>query len=283
MIQAKVADLFETTKPRILLLVILSALVGFLLSAKTFPISLLCHTLLGTALVCASCNSLNQLLERDVDAKMKRTRMRPLPAGRLRPNEVLIFGCSIGIVGMIYLASAVNGRTAILGALALGTYLFVYTPLKKKTPLCTWIGAVPGATPVLMGWTAARPSIDLGGWILFAIVFLWQLPHFFAIASMYREDYAAAGLPMLPVKDMASANRQTVTYSLGLLVVSLLPFTLGQAGIFYFFGALILGLIFSMLGICVLMHKWGVSCRMVFFSSIIYLPVLLTLMVMDKT
>ncbi len=277
-----VRDLFQTTKPRILLLVLLSTYVGFFLAAKNFSAILLFHTLVGTGLVCASCNSLNQLLERDTDSRMRRTQNRPLPAGRLRPGDVLIFGCALGIAGLAYLFVVINFLTALLGAIALGSYLFVYTPLKKRTPLCTLIGAVPGAAPVLMGWTAGCNALNLEGWILFVIVFLWQLPHFFAIATMYREDYAAAGLPMLPVQDMPCANRQIVLYSLGLLLVSLLPTTLGIAGLWYFCGALILGGFFAGMGICLMMNIGGVTSRAVFFSSIVYLPLLFALLVMDK-
>ncbi len=275
-------DLFETTKPRILLLVILSTLVGFLLATEARAAGLLFATLIGTALVCASCNSLNQLLEKDMDAKMQRTRKRPLPAGRLTPLQVLIFGCALGTLGLVYLAFAVNLLTALLGALSLGMYLFIYTPLKRKTPLCTLIGAVPGAAPVLMGWTAGSGTIDAGGWILFSIIFLWQLPHFFAIATMYREDYAAADFPMLPVRDMGAANRQIVIYSAGLLLVSLSPTLIGLAGMLYLYAALALGVLFLALGIGSLIPKLGISPRMLFFSSIVYLPVLLTLLVVDK-
>ncbi len=280
---SKARDLFETTKPRILVLVLLSTFVGFYLASQDISMGLLWHTLLGTALVCASCNSLNQLMEQDTDAKMRRTQNRPLPSGRLRPNDVLIFGCTLGIAGLAYLALAVNFLTAIVGALALGSYLFIYTPLKRRTPLCTLIGAVPGAAPVLMGWTAGRGTLGLDGWILFVILFLWQLPHFFAIGTMYLEDYSAAGMPMLPVCDMPCANRQSALYSIGLLLVSVLPSFNGLAGLVYFYGALILGGIFAFMAIGLAMNKWGVSARMVFLSSIAYLPLLFTLLVMDKT
>ncbi len=282
MILTRARDLVETTKPRILVLVMLSTFVGFFLAADKFSASLFFHTLLGTAFVCASCNSLNQLLEIGSDAKMRRTQNRPLPAGRLQPGEVLVFGMVLGLDGLLYLSIAVNVLTALVGAVALASYLFIYTPLKRKTPWCTTVGAVPGAAPVLMGWAAARGSLDLGGWILFIIVFLWQLPHFYAIAMMYSEDYAAAGMPMLPAYNMRMANRQITFYSLGLLFVSILPALMGLAGPVYLCGALILGLLFAGMGLGLALNKWGVSARMVFFASIIYLPLLFTLMVMNK-
>ncbi len=283
MIISRARDLIETTKPRILLLVMLSTFVGFFLASDKLSMTLLFHTLLGTAFVCASCNSLNQLIEMDSDAKMRRTQNRPLPAGRLQPGEVLIFGLVLGLDGLLYLAVAVNTLTALVGAIALVSYLFIYTPLKRKTPLCTTVGAIPGAAPVLMGWVAARGSLDLGGWILFVILFLWQLPHFYAIAMMYSEDYAAAGMPMLPAYDMRMANRQITIYSLGLLFVSILPTLMGLAGAVYLCGALILGLCFAAMGLGLALNKWNVTARRVFLASILYLPLLFTLMVMDKT
>ncbi len=275
-------DLFETTKPRILLLVLLSAVIGFFLAADKFSLLLLAHAIAGTAMVCASCNSLNQWMERDVDAKMRRTLKRPLPAGRLSPGQVLWFGCVLGLAGIAYLALAVNMLTALVGALSLGMYLFVYTPLKRRTPLCTLIGAAPGAAPVLMGWAASGRPLNADAWALFAIVFLWQMPHFYAIATMYREEYAAAGLPMMPVCNISSANRQTVWYSMGLLAVSLLPTVFGLAGMVYFWGALLLGIAFFGMGLCVWRQRLGVSARAHFISSLLYLPLIFALLLVDK-
>ncbi len=276
-------DLFETTKPRILLLVLMSAAIGFVLAAEDFSLMLLLHAIAGTAMVCASCNALNQWMERDVDAKMRRTLKRPLPDGRLSPRQVLGFGCALGMTGIVYLALAVNMLTALVGAVSLGMYLFLYTPLKKRTPLCTLVGAVPGAAPVLMGWAAAGRPLNAEAWALFAIVFLWQMPHFYAIATMYREEYAAAGLPMMPVCNISSANRQTVWYSMGLLAVSLLPTVFGLAGMVYFWGALLLGIAFLGMGVCVWMERLGVSARAHFMSSLFYLPLIFALLLMDKT
>ncbi len=281
----RLSDLIELTKPRITGLVLVTTAVGFYLgSVGALDLSTLLHALLGTAMLAAGTNALNQYAERDADAQMKRTAVRPLPSGRLSPKAALSFSVGISAGGALYLAAAVNPLTALLGIVALASYIFVYTPLKRRTSLCTVVGAVPGAIPVLMGWTAARGSLDVLAWVLFAIVFLWQLPHFLAIAWMYRADYARAGFPMLPVLDPegTSTGRQVILYSLALLPVSLLTTVLDLTGALYFFGALTLGLAFVGLGLRLAVAPTGADARRLFLASVVYLPALLILMVVDK-
>ena len=221
------AVLCELFKLRLTILVLLTTFVGFYLGWRgPMAWGLMLHTLLGTALLAAGASALNQLLERDYDARMRRTEDRPLPSGRMTPEAALIIGGVCAGAGVIWLALAVNQLTAMLGALTLASYLFVYTPLKRLTTLNTAVGAIPGALPPLMGWTAARGEVTGEGWALFAILFFWQLPHFLAIAWMYREDYARAGFVMLPVADPTGARtgKQALSHTLGLLPVSLCPF-----------------------------------------------------------
>ena len=283
--KGRVAVLCELVKARLTLLVLLTTAVGFYLGMRgPMDYGLLAHSLLGTALLAAGAAALNQLLERDLDARMRRTENRPLPSGRLRPDSVLLFGglCSAG--GLIYLALAVNLLTSLLGAATLVSYLFIYTPLKRRTTLNTAIGAIPGALPPLMGWTAARGEITVEGWSLFAILFFWQLPHFLAIAWMYREDYARAGYRMLPVVDPTGerTGQQAVSHTLGLLSISLFPFVLKVSGWFYLAGALLLGGMFLAAAIGFARQMSESSARRLFLGSILYLPLLLGLMVMDK-
>lgn len=217
-----IRDYLELSKHRIVLMVLMTAAAGFFYAAPHAPIALLVHTLIGTALVAAGTNALNEYAERDLDRSMRRTQKRPLPAGRITPRAALIFATSIAIIGTAYLAVFVNWLTAALGAFTLITYIFIYTPLKRISTICTLVGAIPGAVPPLMGWTAASGRIGLGGLIAFAIVFLWQLPHFMAISWIYREDYGRAGFAMLSVRDTdgAAVARQAVYYSIALLIVS---------------------------------------------------------------
>ena len=246
-IAAVLRDLLELTKPRITSMVVLTTGIGLLLaSAGEAPMSLVIHTLLGTGLLAAGSSALNQVLERDLDALMQRTAQRPLPAGRMHPDAALLFGVSLSITGLLELTLFVNLLTALLGTLALASYVFLYTPLKRVSSLATVIGAIPGAIPPLMGWTAVTEELALGAWVLFGILFLWQLPHFLAIAWMCREDYARAGLPMLPVvePDGQSTARQMVLWGAALLPVSLLPTVLGLTGSTYFLGTLALGCFF---------------------------------------
>ena len=276
------SDLF---KARLTLLVLLTTAVGFYLGFQG-PVSylLMFHTLLGTALVAGGASALNQLLERDYDAKMRRTQDRPLPSGRMQPLAVLTIGSASAAVGLVYLAAAVNLTTSALGAASLVSYLFIYTPLKRVTWLNTAVGAVPGALPPLMGWTAARGELTGEGWALFAILAFWQLPHFLAIAWVYRDEYARAGFKMLPVIDPEGhrTGRQAVLHTLGLLPVSLCPFLFKLAGPVYLFGALLLGLAFLGFAIQFSRYLTVPRARQLFFASILYLPLLLGLLVFDK-
>jgi protoheme IX farnesyltransferase len=279
---AVVADL---TKARLTFLVLLTTLVGFYMGMQgEMAYGLMFHTMLGTALVASGAAALNQYLERDHDAHMRRTENRPLPAGLLKPDTVLVLGGACSGAGLIYLAFGVNLLTSLLGAVSLVSYLFIYTPLKRVTSLNTLIGAIPGALPPLMGWTAARGEISIAGWSLFAILFFWQLPHFLAIAWIYRDQYARAGYVMLPVVDPQGHRTAslTVSHTLGLLSISLFPALLGLAGWGYLLGALLLGTIFLGLAIRFARRLDLSTARTLFLMSIIYLPLLLGLLVIDK-
>ena len=277
--------LSELIKARLTFLVLLTTLVGFYVGTREFvDFPLMIHTLLGTGLVACGASALNQLWEREHDAKMRRTEGRPLPSGRMQPDTVLIFGGTCSVAGLIYLALTVNLLTSLLGAFTLVTYVFIYTPLKRVTWLNTAIGAVPGALPPLMGWTAARNELSGEGWSLFAILFFWQIPHFLAIAWMYREEYAKAGFVMLPAVDPEGfrTGRQAVSHTLALVFVSLCPVMFRLAGPVYFAGSLALGLTF--VGFAFLFSRQLTlrRARQLFFASILYLPLLLGLMVFDK-
>jgi protoheme IX farnesyltransferase len=241
-------------------------------------------TLLGTALVSAGASALNHVLERDTDALMRRTAGRPLPAGRMDSDLAVKFGVALAIVGLLILALQANLLTALVGAVALAGYVFVYTPLKRTTSLATVIGAIPGALPPVMGWTAARDALEPGAWILFGILFLWQLPHFLAIAWLCREDYERAGFPMLPViePDGRSTGRQAILYAAALVPVSLLPSVFGLSGAAYFLGALVLGLTF--VGFCVAFSTSfsNGAARRLLLASVLYLPAVLAVMVVDR-
>jgi heme o synthase len=275
----------DLTKARLTTLVLLTTAVGFYIGERgAMDFILFVNTLAATALVAAGASALNQLLERDYDAKMRRTQDRPLPSGRLQPTTVAIFGGVSSVAGLIYLALAVNLLTSVLGAITLVSYLFIYTPLKRVTWLNTVIGAIPGALPPLMGWTAARGGLSGEGWALFAILFFWQLPHFFAIAWMYRDEYAKAGFKMLPNVDPDGRRtaHQAVSNTLALLVVSLCPFIFKMTGTIYLTGAIIFGAGFLWCAIRFSRQLTRARARQLFFASIIYLPLLLALMVWDK-
>jgi protoheme IX farnesyltransferase len=275
----------ELVKARLTTLVLLTSAVGFYLGESgAINWVLFFNTLAATALVAAGASALNQLLEREYDAKMLRTQSRPLPSGRLQPTTVAIFGGVTSVAGLVYLALAVNLLTSVLGAVTLVSYLFIYTPLKRVTWLNTMIGAVPGALPPLMGWTAARGELSGEGWALFAILFFWQLPHFFAIAWMYRDEYAKAGFKMLSNVD-ANGKRtaeQSISNTLALLAVSLFPFVFKMAGTIYLVGAIVLGAGFLFCAIQFSRQLTLTRAKQLFFASIIYLPLLLALMVWDK-
>ena len=283
--KSRFAVLCDLIKVRLTTLVLLTTLVGFYVGAGDgMNLGLLTHTLLGTALLAWGAAALNQLWEREWDGRMARTADRPLPSGRMRPDTVLALGTGVSVLGLAYLAVTVNWVTCLLGGITLISYLFVYTPLKRLTPLNTAVGAVPGALPPLMGWTAARGEFSVEGWSLFAILFFWQLPHFLAIGWMYREDYAKAGFAMLPVIDKEGRRTgiQTVSQTIGLLAISLFPAMLGLAGKIYFIGALALGIVF-VVGATRFASRLSVRrARQLFLISIIYLPLLLGLMVFDK-
>jgi protoheme IX farnesyltransferase len=227
--RARVSDLFELTKPRITFMVLLATLVGFYMgSGENLQTLLLLHTIVGTGLVAAGASSFNQYLERDLDSRMVRTRTRPIPDGRLLPGDALAFSIAISVAGVGYLAAFVNLLTAAIGAATLAAYVLVYTPLKTRTTWCTLIGAFPGATPPLMGWAAARGDLDITGLSLFAIQFLWQMPHFFAIAWMFTEDYRRAGFKVH--SSGVSTGRQIILYCCALIPISLLPTLFGATG-----------------------------------------------------
>jgi len=286
------AILADLVKARLTTLVLLTTFVGFFMGERgPMNFTLMFHALAGTALVAAGAAALNQLLEREYDAKMRRTKNRPLPAGHLEPATVMLFGGVCATAGLVYLALAVNLLTSVIGAVTLVSYLFIYTPLKRVTWLNTAFGAVPGALPPLMGWTAVRGELTGEGWALFAILALWQMPHFMSIAWIYRADYAKAGFKMLPVVDPdgCRTGEQAVSHALALLYVSLCPFVFKMAGEFYLAGALVLGagyLWFAFQFLRQLRFARAeltlVRARQLFLASIIYLPLLLAVMVWDK-
>lgn len=278
-------DLLDLTKPRICVLALVMAALGFFLgSTGPVQISKLVCTLLGLGLVGAASGAFNQFVEKDIDARMWRTLNRPLPAGRLEDRHVLWFGFLAVMLGEIILLVGVNALTAILGGLTVLLYIGIYTPSKRTTPLSTLVGAIPGALPPLMGFTAASGAFTREGLWLFGILFLWQIPHFLAIAWIYREDYRRANLPILSVVDEAgnTTAKQVLTYSFALLPFTLVPTVWGTLGTTYLFGALILGLVFLLTGVLLAWKRTLPYARALFVVSILYLPLLGALMVWDK-
>jgi protoheme IX farnesyltransferase len=273
------------TKPDVTFLVVLTTGAGFYLGSET-PLDrvLLLHTLLGTTFVAAGTSALNHYFERSSDARMRRTSSRPIPLGQLRPTEALVFGAGLALLGAAYLALLANGLASLLAIAASITYLGVYTPLKKRTTLATAIGAFPGAVPPLIGWAAARGSLSGEAWILFGILFLWQFPHFLAIAWMYREDYARGGIRMLPVVDPAgTATFTQIVVTAALLVpVSLLPAVVGMAGIRYFFGAVLLGMILVQVCLWAARTKSNARAKWLMHATVAHIPLLLGLLMLDK-
>jgi protoheme IX farnesyltransferase len=283
--RGRTADFLLLTKPRLALLVLFTVLAGYCLApVEAFAGTLLVHALLATALVAGGANAINMWIEREHDARMVRTCGRPLATGRLRPGEVLLFGTAIAAAGVAWLALFVNPRSSAVAAVTLLSYVAVYTPMKRLTALNTVVGAVPGALPPLIGYTAAGGALDARAMTLFAIVFLWQLPHFLAIAWIHRDDYARGGFVMLPAVDPGGSAmaRQIVVHSLELLLVSLLPTVLGHAGRLYFFGALVLGVLFLGCGVLVAIRRSEAAARRHFYSSLVYLPLLFLLMMLDR-
>ena len=279
------ADLVALTKPRVVLMVLVTTLMGYDV-ALTGPADYLrmIHLLIGSLLAAGGTLALNQYRERDLDARMDRTRARPLPAGRLQPLEAWLFGVALTLAGTAYLAALVNPLVALVTLATTILYLFAYTPLKRRTPLCTLVGAVAGALPPVAGWAAARGDVAPGAWVLFAILFLWQLPHTLAIARLYRDDYARAGVRVLSVVDPdgASTGRQVVLACVALVSVSLLPAVAGWPGPIYLAGALVLGLAFSAVGVEQALVPSPRAARHVLLASLIYLPLLLGLMAFDR-
>jgi len=278
--QTVLSDLIELVKPRITLMVLITTAAGFWLGAPSIEPLAFWSTLLGTALIAAGASCLNQVFEVRTDALMNRTRQRPLPAGRMERRHAAAFGVLISIAGAVLLAAAANRLTAELGILTLLLYVVVYTPLKRVNSLCTVIGAVPGAIPPMMGWTAATNQLSIEAWVLFGILFLWQMPHFLAIAWIYREDYQKGLQPMLPVRDAggSATARQMLLYSLALLPVSLLPSILGMSTPTYFWGALILGLIFLGSATYTAYVRDEKAARILLRVSVLYLPLVLLLL-----
>jgi len=278
-------DLKELTRLRLNTMVVVTTGVGFLLAAgHPFPWWLFTHAVLGTTLVALGSSVLNQVLERDADGLMRRTADRPIPAGRIGVDQALGLGVVLSVGGLLYLAFAVNLLTSFLGALTLAIYLFLYTPLKRHSSLATVVGAIPGALPPMMGWTAARDGIDLFAWVLFGILFLWQMPHFLAIAWLYRNDYERGGLPMLTVLDRQGGitARQMVLYCGALLPVSLLPAVLGFHGLLYFLSALVLGIGYLGFSFAFARSYSVRDARRLMLASVLYLPALLVAMVVDR-
>ena len=281
-----VADFIELVKPRLVVMILITTAAGFYLGAQQTVDWLRClHTLVGAGLTAAGVLGLNQYLERDVDAQMKRTQERPLPGGRMSPITALLVGAVLTGSGMLYLTFIVNMLSGFVISLIVVSYLFLYTPLKRKTSLCTLMGAVPGALPPVVGWVAARGALTGGAWVLFTILFLWQIPHSLAIAYIYREDYAKAGFRLLPVihPDGTSTCRQIVVNCVALLGIGLLPTLYNIAGTVYFFTALLSGVAFLSVGIYLARTRSVKAARYLLYASLVYLPLVYITMALDKT
>ena len=280
----RVAAYLELTKPRITFLIVLTAAAGFGLASPRVDYLAMLSALFGIAVLSSGIATLNQYAERDIDGLMRRTASRPLPSGKLLPWEALAFGVSLTVLAEVYLLIFVNPLSALLGLTVIAGYVFAYTPLKTRTSLSTVVGAFPGAVPPLIGWAAARGTLSVEAWVLFAILFLWQFPHFLAIAWMYREDYTRAGILMLPVvePDGRVTAQQIVLYTLMLLPVSLLPTVLHLSGKIYFFGALVLGLLFLYSSVRAAISMSRQRARSLLLASVLYLPLLFFLMVVNK-
>lgn len=281
----RVMEYFELTKPRLTMLSVFTTLGGFYMASQgPLDLSLLVHTIIGTFMSGAGCGALNMYVEREHDAQMRRTMARPLPSGRLVPAEALLFGLFLAIGGVIYLALAVNMLTAILAATTVISYVLMYTPLKRISTLNTVVGAIPGAIPPVMGWAAVRGSIGTEAWVLFALLFFWQMPHFLALAWMYRNDYERAGYKILSVldRDGGSTSRQILLYTSALLPVSLLGTAIGMTGPYYFYCALVLGLGFLGFGIRLAITRKNKHAKHLFYYSLLYLPIVMLAMALDR-
>jgi protoheme IX farnesyltransferase len=287
-------EYIELTKPRITWLILMSTGIGYFFGLpgagnwweflKAIPLLSLFHTVLGTGLIASGTAALNQWYEREADRHMRRTAQRPLPSGKLSANRALAFGIALSIAGFAELWLGVNPLSASIGGFTLASYLFLYTPLKQRTWWSTTIGAIPGAMPPMIGYAAAAGAITNEAWVLFAILFLWQFPHFYSIAWMYKEDYARAGIRMLPVvePDGRSTARQIVLYGIALIPVSLAPTLLGMSGKIYLAGALLLGLWFLYSGVRVAVERTTLRARGVLVTSVLYLPLIYGLMLLDR-
>jgi protoheme IX farnesyltransferase len=281
----RVGDCLALTKPRVTLLVVLTAVAACYVGAqRILPDGILAWLALGTGLLAGGTAALNQLWERRTDALMARTSARPLPAGRVPSGWAMVVGGLASLAGFVILNWGVNGLCAAMGAATMGLYLLAYTPLKFHSPISTLVGAFPGAGPILMGWAAARGRLDEGAWILFGIQFLWQFPHFLAIAWLYKEQYQRAGIRMLPVVDVDGREtaRQVLLYSLALLPVSLLPTLIGLTGTVYFAAALALGVAFLLAGVRSVRLGTRAGYRQLLQASVIYLPLLFAFMAFDR-
>lgn len=278
-----VRDYLELSKSRIVLMVLITTAAGFLAGAQHVNGILFLNALLGTAMVAAGTNALNQVIEREHDAKMFRTRARPIPSGRISARAGLIFSWGSVLLGTLYLGLTVNWLTALLGAFTFVTYIYVYTPLKRVSTANTVIGAVPGAIPPLMGWTAATGVLSVGGVVLFGILFLWQLPHFMAISWLYREDYARGGFAMLAVRDEDGARvaRHAIYYSLALLAMSMAPIFLGMSGMLYLIGAVIAGMVLFDFALRFFFDRTARTARSLFMYSNLYLLTVMLLLVVS--
>jgi protoheme IX farnesyltransferase len=278
------SDLVALTKPRVVAMVLVTTAVGYHVGLAGPPDYLrLLHTLIGTMLAAGGTLALNQYVERDVDARMARTRGRPLPDGRLAPAEALVFATAITVLGLGYLALSVNALVAGIVGLTAVLYLGVYTPLKRVTAFCTLVGAIPGALPPVAGWAAARDDLASGAWVLFAIMFLWQVPHTLAIGRLYKDDYAGGGIRILPVVDRSGSatERYALVGSLALLGVSVLPTALGIAGLVYLSGAVLIGAALVSLGVMQARMPSALTARRVLFGTLLYLPLVLGLLALD--
>jgi protoheme IX farnesyltransferase len=289
-----VRDYIALTKPRITWLILMSAGIGYFFGLpggfgwweflKGVHLAALFHTITGTGLVASGTAALNQWYERGADAQMRRTRNRPLPARRISANGALAFGIGLSIAGFVELWAGVNLLSACIAAFTLATYLLLYTPLKQRTWWSTTIGAIPGAMPPLIGYAAASGELTRQAWVLAAILFLWQFPHFYSIAWLYKEDYASAGIQMLPVvePDGRSTSRQIVVYAMALIPASLMPGLMGMSGAIYSIGALVLGIWFLHSGVRVAFDRTAVRARKVLITSVLYLPMIYGLMLLDR-
>jgi protoheme IX farnesyltransferase len=286
-LKARLADYWSLTKPKVNTLIGITTLAGFCLPParpQGSSLSLLLHTLLGTMLVAGGAGALNQFAERRFDGHMRRTARRPIPAGRISAASALAFGMVLSVVGALYLAVAVNALASVLAVITLATYLFLYTPLKRKSPVCMLVGSLPGATPPPIGWAAATGGLGLTAWVLFGIVVLWQFPHFMGIAWMYRDDYDRAGYLVLPRGEGRGRlmSLQSLLPTLALVPLSLAPVLQNRAGLAYAVGAVLFGAAFSYYGARLAVRRTNAAARRLLLASILYLPLVFALMLLDK-